>query len=226
ETVVERLVPAYDELEASAHSNVADSGLEATFREIQLARLTIHRARSRLIEANLRLVVNIAKRYTNRGLQYVDLVQEGHLGLMHAVDRFDYRRGCRFSTYGAWWIRQALTRAISEQADTIRVRTRQRELSNRVPRTRQRLLPHTGSVPTPQEVAEHARLRVDQVDALLEFSPRTLSLDAPLDSGEETRLLDVVSDPDAVDPDAALLGELSRSQAKDLLASLLPRERK
>ena len=185
----------------------------------------IRRAKHRLISGNLGLVVSIAKRYVDRGLPLSDLVQEGNLGLLRAVDKFDYRFGNRFSTYATWWIRQAITRALADQVTTIRVPLRLRRLSWRMHYLRERLVGELAREPTRDEIAATMDLRLDQVDALNDMVQQPLSLDLPLGPRGDYSLLDLVSDPNSSDPSAHVLAEVSRSTCRRLLSVLGGRER-
>lgn len=211
------------DLEISLWFSVSDYSEE--YRTLKTWLRQAFKAKTEMVEANLRLVISIAKKYTNRGLSFLDLIQEGNMGLMKAVEKFEYRRGYKFSTYATWWIRQAITRSIADQARTIRIPVHMIETINKLLRVQKQLVQEYGREPTPEEVAEEVLLPVDRVRAVLKMAQQPISLQSPVGESEETNFGDFIEDRGAENPSDMTAIVLLKEKIKDVLETLTDRER-
>jgi len=221
---VEKRQKKLQQLEVAYHLSIND--IKEINREVSIGEAKARRAKKEMVEANLRLVISIAKKYTNRGLQFLDLIQEGNIGLMKAVDKFEYRRGYKFSTYATWWIRQAITRSIADQARTIRIPVHMIETINKLNRISRQMLQEMGREPTPEELAVRMEMPEDKVRKVLKIAKEPISMETPIGDDEDSHLGDFIEDTSVDSPIDAATMESLRETTHAVLAGLTPREAK
>ena len=221
---IERCISKMNQVEQETGLVIAD--IKDINRRMSIGEAKARRAKKEMVEANLRLVISIAKKYTNRGLQFLDLIQEGNIGLMKAVDKFEYRRGYKFSTYATWWIRQAITRSIADQARTIRIPVHMIETINKMNRISRQILQATGQEPEPAELAEKMEMPEDKIRKILKISKEPISMETPIGDDEDSHLGDFIEDVGTLTPDDAAVYSSLRNVTNEILEGLTPREAK
>ncbi|MBT6275323.1 MAG: RNA polymerase sigma factor RpoD, partial [Chromatiales bacterium] len=221
---IQRLQSKLGDMETGSRVDIAE--LKEISRTMSIGEAKARRAKKEMVEANLRLVISIAKKYTNRGLQFLDLIQEGNIGLMKAVDKFEYRRGYKFSTYATWWIRQAITRSIADQARTIRIPVHMIETINKLNRISRQILQEMGREPMPEELAERMEMPEDKVRKVLKIAKEPISMETPIGDDEDSHLGDFIEDMTIVSPSDSATAEGLREATQNVLAGLTPREAK
>jgi RNA polymerase primary sigma factor len=227
ENVQIEIVRAQRKLRAlEKESGLTVSEIKEINRNMSIGEAKSRRAKKEMVEANLRLVISIAKKYTNRGLQFLDLIQEGNIGLMKAVDKFEYRRGYKFSTYATWWIRQAITRSIADQARTIRIPVHMIETINKLNRISRQMVHEKGREPTPEELGERMDMSEDKVRRVLKIAKEPISMETPIGDDEDSHLGDFIEDSTVDSPVDSSIDEGLREATKDVLSSLTAREAK
>jgi len=215
-----KLISIQDE----AHLSIAE--IKDIYRRMSIGEAKARRAKKEMVEANLRLVISIAKKYTNRGLQFLDLIQEGNIGLMKAVDKFEYRRGYKFSTYATWWIRQAITRSIADQARTIRIPVHMIETINKMNRISRQILQETGQEPDPATLAQKMEMPEEKIRKILKISKEPISMETPIGDDDDSHLGDFIEDQSTLAPNDAAMYASLREVTKEVLDTLTPREAK
>ncbi|HSR65301.1 MAG TPA: RNA polymerase sigma factor RpoD, partial [Xanthomonadaceae bacterium] len=212
------------EIEQLRHLSIGD--IKDINREVSIGEAKARRAKKEMVEANLRLVISIAKKYTNRGLQFLDLIQEGNIGLMKAVDKFEYRRGYKFSTYATWWIRQAITRSIADQARTIRIPVHMIETINKLNRISRQMLQQFGREPTPEELSKEMDMPEDKIRKVMKIAKEPISMETPIGDDEDSHLGDFIEDTNVESPIDATTNTNLTETVREVLAGLTPREAK
>ena len=221
---IERSVSKMNSVEQETGLVIAD--IKDINRRMSIGEAKARRAKKEMVEANLRLVISIAKKYTNRGLQFLDLIQEGNIGLMKAVDKFEYRRGYKFSTYATWWIRQAITRSIADQARTIRIPVHMIETINKLNRISRQMLQEMGREPTPEELSERMAMPEDKIRKVLKIAKEPISMETPIGDDEDSHLGDFIEDSTIIQPLDSATGGSLKDATQEVLAGLTAREAK